>query len=78
MNKTEMKIGDKVRTPLKLENVKTRTGKCQDPNCDYPEEKTRLNYYNGRWICDGCLESEWDNEEFMEANRQDMIESGWI
>lgn len=63
---------------LKLEKTRGRTGRCQDPNCDYPEEEANLNYYNGRWICDGCLEAEWDNEEFMEANRQDMIESGWM
>jgi hypothetical protein len=51
-------------------------GKCQDKNCEEPNEPTALRNYNGKMICDGCYDANLDNEEFMDANRQDMIEAG--
>jgi hypothetical protein len=51
-------------------------GKCEDTNCEEPNEPCNLIKYNNKWICDGCYEAALDNEEFMDANRQDMIELG--
>ena len=55
----------------------TKIGKCQDKNCEYPDEPCKLILYNNKWVCDGCHEATLDQEDFMEANRQDMIETGW-
>lgn len=51
-------------------------GYCQDKYCENQNEKTNLRLFNGVMVCDGCYDELCDGEEFMDANRQDMIDAG--
>ena len=53
---------------------------CEGLDCDDVDEPLRKQDYqvqNGHNICWGCIDREREEEEWMNANRQDMIEAGW-
>ena len=59
-------------------------GLCQDPDCEYPEERTNLasvrytaSTHGPARLCDGCLEAWRDAQASLEANRGDMQEVGF-
>ena len=49
-----------------------KLGLCHDPDCHDPDDPCETSLCNGLWRCDGCVEAEQDNEDFIEANYLDI------